>query len=273
MKKLLAYVFFLAASIMVNAQTFERVEVSGRIIVQTNDVDGVTVFNTSSNMGTITNEKGEFKISVTLNDILEISALQFENFTVKIDEKILKNRFLTVYLVEKINKLDEVVITPYDMLTGNLITDVESVKTFNPDLDAIYFGVAEIYAFDFTDDYKSGVENEIMRQDQFYNGVNVIGVLGGLLKPIFNKKNKKEETDQEYLPSVYNKTKDITDVYGKQFIVNTFRIPESRVEAFVAFVNANNFDQDLLNDNNEVQLIEHLFAQSQKFLNSDNEKN
>jgi len=41
------------------------------------------------------------------------------------------------------------------MLSGNMVADVKSVETFNPDLDAIYFGVNEIYAFEFTDDYNN----------------------------------------------------------------------------------------------------------------------
>ncbi len=227
------------------------------------------MYNTSSSKGTITNVKGEFKISVRLNDVIEISALQFEKFTVKIDEKILNNRYFTVYLVERINKLDEVIITPYDMLTGNLVVDAESVETFNPDLDAIYFGVNDIYTYEFTDDYKSEVDNPFMKKGELYNGADLVGIFAMVLKPIFQK-NKKTKNETKLLGN--EDIKEITDVYGMEFLSNTFNIPEDRVEAFVAYVNDNNFDPRLLNENNEVELIEHLFAQSRKFLKTQKNK-
>ena len=243
----------------VKSQIIERIEVKGRIIVSTNDIEGVTVFNTSSNKGTITNTKGEFEISIRLNDLVEVSALQFEKFTVKVDEKILRNKYFTVYLVERINKLDEVIITPYDMLSGNMVADVESVETFNPDLDAIYFGVNDIYAFEFTDDYKSKVVNTAMAQDHFRYGMDFKKILGSIIKPIF----KSDKTNDKSSKAV---SKDFTDVYGKEFLSRTFKIPEDKIEAFIAYVEADHFDYNLLKENREVELIEYLFSKSRQFL-------
>ena len=63
---------------LANAQDIQRVEISGKIIVDSPDVEGVTVFNATSNKGTITDAEGKFSILVALNDRLQISALQFE---------------------------------------------------------------------------------------------------------------------------------------------------------------------------------------------------
>lgn len=269
MKKITLLVSMLLISLNVHAQILDRVEVKGRVIVDANDIEGVTVYNTSSNTGTITNNTGEFTIEAGLNDIIEISALQFEKIAVKIDEKILNNKYFTVFLVERINKLDEVIITPYDMLSGNMVADVKSVETFNPDLDAIYFGVNDIYAFEFTDDYKSEVVNIAMTPEHLKYGFDPEAIIGLLLKSIFkNNKHKKNSTEQ--ISKIFEK--DITDVYGREFITNTFKIPEDKMEAFVAYVNGDNFDYELLKEDNEVKLIEHLYAQSLKFLKSENEK-
>ena len=72
---------------------------------------------------------------------------------------------MTVFLVENINKLDEILILPYG-LSGNLTTDVNSTKTFNPNLDAIYFGMANMNKFEFADDYKSKVVNREMQKNE-----------------------------------------------------------------------------------------------------------
>ncbi len=143
MKTTLLYLFLLSPVFFVMAQNSDRIEVSGKIVVDSDDLEGITVFNTSAKKGVITDENGLFKLDVALNDIIEFRALQFQNFTVTIDENIIKSKKMTVFLVEKINKLDEILILPYD-LTGNLLVDIESVKTFNPDLDAIYFGLANM---------------------------------------------------------------------------------------------------------------------------------
>ncbi len=248
-----------------NAQIIDRIEVKGRIIVVVNDIEGVTVYNTSSNKGTITNSKGEFAINIRLNDVIEISALQFEKITVTIDEKILNNKYFTVYLVERINKLNEVIITPYDMLTGNMVADVKSIETFNPDLDAIYFGVNDIYSYEFTDDYKSEVVNTATTPDHFRYGIDFKKILGEILKPVFKSKIEVKQT-------IGIANKDLTDIYGREFLSNTFKIPEDKIEAFVAFVESNNFDYKLLKEDNEVKLIEHLYTQSQQFLKSEDDK-
>lgn len=268
MKKITLLISVLFLTININAQVLTRIEVKGRIIVDSDDIEGVTVYNTSSNKGTITNTKGEFGIRVRLNDAIEISALQFEKITVKIDDKILNNKYFTVYLVERVNKLDEVIITPYDMLTGNMGADVKSVETFNPDMNAIYFGVNDIYAYEFTDDYKSEVVNTVMTPEHFRFGMDFVKILGGILKPVF-KSNKSKDTEQiKGVPD-----KDLTDVYGREFISNTFKIPEDEIEEFVAYVESNNFDYELLKDDNEVKLIEYLYSQSQQFLKSEKTRN
>ena len=79
MKKLLLLVL-LCTSISMTSQTFKRVEVDGKIIVEGDDVEGITVFNTSTNKGVITNKNGEFKIEVAENDFIEFRALQYQNF-------------------------------------------------------------------------------------------------------------------------------------------------------------------------------------------------
>ena len=265
MKQITLLISVLFLSLNLNAQVLNRIDVKGRIIVASGDIEGVTVYNTSSNKGTITNTKGEFSIRVRLNDVVEISALQFQKITLKVDEKILNNKYFTVYLVERVNKLDEVIIMPYDMLSGNMVADVKSVETFNPDMDAIYFGVNDIYAYEFTDDYKSLVVNTAMTPEHFRFGTDVAKILGSILKPVF-KSNK--ETKQ--IGRV--KYKDLTDVYGREFLSHTFKIPEDKIEAFIAYVETNNFDYELLKDDNEIKLIEHLYAQSQQFLKSENDK-
>ncbi len=269
MKYFLSF-FFLFFTYTLFAQDSTRVEVKGKIIVNTPDIEGVTVYNVSSNKGTITDANGEFKLNVMLNDKVEISALQFKDFSLVVTQSIVKNKQMTVFLVEQINKLDEVVILPYD-LTGVLKEDIQSVEVFNPDLDAIYFGVNDISVYQFSDDQYSKVENLAMmnQNDRIRYQANGVAIIEGLVNLIFKPKKKdKSTTKQEALIS----KKTLSKVYDHQYYTKNFKIPEAQVEAFIVYVESNNFDTSLLDKNNEMQLIEHLNKKSKAFLSKKNEQ-
>ncbi|MCF6294798.1 MAG: carboxypeptidase-like regulatory domain-containing protein [Flavobacteriaceae bacterium] len=247
------------------SQDIDRIEVFGRIVVDSVDVEGVTVYNTSSNKGAITDIDGKFSIEVALNDRLEISALQFEKFVVVINEDIISNKIMTVFLVERINKLDEVVILPYG-LSGNLTVDIESVKTFNPDLDAIYFGIQNMDDFEFSDDYKSGVVNMAMEEGRYYNGADFVQIIGLLVKPIF-KSNKKDIINNS------DAYKDLTTKYSLSYLQKNLNIPEDSIDEFIHFVEDNGFDKNLMEEGNELQFLEFLISQSKAFKKSKSGKN
>ena len=263
MKTALLYLFLLSPLVLITAQNIKRIEISGKIVVDTNELEGITIYNTSAKKGTLADENGMFKLNVALNDIIEFRALQFQDFTVIIDKNIVKTKSMTVFLVEKINKLDEIVILPYD-LTGNLLIDIESVKTFNPDLDAIYFGLANMNEYEFPDDYKSKVVNVAMpgTGNNIPYGLNVIGIVDLFLRPIFNSKKNK---DVEVM-GTEDSNKVFTDLYSTKFLVENFNIPKDKVDAFVAYVEEQGIDYSLLSSGKEFQFLEFISVKSKEFL-------
>lgn len=103
-------------------------KVQGRVFSASNDVTGVHVSNTSINRGTITDFNGYFEISVGLGDILVFSAVQFERKEVLITEEILEAPLFLVPLKDSLTELNEVVVTPYNLL-GDLNRDMDKLKT------------------------------------------------------------------------------------------------------------------------------------------------
>ncbi len=270
MKSYIFAFFIIVLSVFhAQAQDSTRVELKGKVIVDSPDLEGITIYNSSSNKGTITNQNGEFTIKAMLNDKISISALQFKDFTVLVAQEVIDSKQMNVFLVEQVNKLDEVVILPYD-LTGVLEEDVANVETFNPDLDAIYFGIGDISAYQFADDEYSKVENlaAMSQNDRLRYQANGMLLLESLVDLIFNKKGKraadKKRTDDQ-LASLH-------DVFNHEYYITNFKIPEDKVEAFIAHVQTNNFDVNLLKKENEMQLIQHLNNQSKSFLNTEVEK-
>ena len=265
MKQNLLLFLCLTFTVLSFSQNVKRIEISGKIVVNSVDLENVTIFNTSSNRGTLTDENGRFKIDVAIFDVLEVRALQFQDFSVTIDKNIIDSKKATIFLVEKVNKLNEVVILPYD-LTGNLLADMESVRTFNPDLDAIYFGILDISAYEFPNDEKSKVENIAARgpgNDIRYQ-MNAMALAGMLLKPRF-KSNKEKQTDKIAKLSEVS-VSGLRDYYSTRYIVDNFDIPENKVGDFITYVESKGLDYSLLEKGKEMEFLEFLTKKSEEFL-------
>src|SRR5690554_716878 len=109
-KKLLIFVFLLTTPVIF-AQEIKRVEVLGKIHVPSgDDPEGISVYNISSQKGVITKKDGSFEIKVAPNDRLQIFALQYQTFTVIVDNGILETKKFNVYVNPAITQLDEVIV-------------------------------------------------------------------------------------------------------------------------------------------------------------------
>ncbi len=263
----LALIFFAFSFTIIQAQETKRVEVIGRIIVKNPDVEGVTVYNTSSNRGTITDDEGRFKIKVALNDRIEISALQFKDFKIIIDSEIIKSKALTVFLIEEVNKLPEIILLPYG-LSGDLPTDVANTNTVNPDLDALYFGLDNLDKIDFTADYLSGIRNTAMNDNTLYYSADAIKIIGLLFKPIFNSKNKKNKDFDNIATE-----KEITKKYSNEYLMERLNIPKTQIVEFVYFVEDSGLDKGLLKNGRELEFLDYLIKRSKEFQSIKNDKN
>ncbi|MEM5564076.1 hypothetical protein WNY78_03125 [Psychroserpens sp. AS72] len=270
MKKLLL-LLLLSVSFTMTSQISKRIKVDGKIIVEGQDVDAITVFNTTTNKGVITNEIGEFTIEIGLNDLIEFRALQYQNFDLKITEAIMQSKRLRVFLIEEINKLDEILVLTKG-LSGELDKDVATVKTFNPKLDALYFGIKKSDEYEFVDDPRSGIENKTMHSQSttMVNGLNIVNVVDQLLLPLFRSKVKDKKTAG--VPDV--PVSAIKYYFGSEFIIDNFNIPEHRVEEFIRFVQDDvDFDYSHLNYGKELEFLEVLNTKSKEFLKMNSDKN
>ncbi|WP_405576236.1 carboxypeptidase-like regulatory domain-containing protein [Winogradskyella sp. Asnod2-B02-A] len=266
MKKIILLVFGVF-TLTAFGQNMDRITVNGRIVVSSNDKEGVSVFNSSSNKGTATDENGNFEIKVAVNDLVEFSALQFKDFSVTITDNIIASKQLTVILVEEINKLDEVVLLPFG-LTGNLNADLDNVRTHNVDLDAIYFGLDHIEDFEFSADYKTKADNLAFNEynPQMVNMVNLVNVAGFLIKQVVNFDTVKFKTEKEKQLVQKTPFKQALDTYSINYIHTNFNIPLDQVEAFTDYVEKEGVDDTLFEKDKELQLLERISQLSKSFL-------
>ena len=175
---------------LTNAQKVTRIEVKGIVYAKNNEVENVTIYNVSSNKGTVTDANGHFIIDVALYDRIEIGALQFETVSVTVDEVAIQSKQLNIQLIEQVNKLDAILLS--QGLSGNLIEDISNAKSIIP--IALNMGNMNT-AFEYNDDKASDnrvIEHHlksITNKGEFYNGFNFVEIYKLLSG---NKKRKKK---------------------------------------------------------------------------------
>ena len=103
----------------------QSVEIVGQIETKIN-IENIHVINKTSQLFTITNAKGEFKIYVTLNDTLQFSSIQHKLKEVIVTQEIVSTKICLVVLDKLINELDEVLVGR--VLTGDLLSDINNVE-------------------------------------------------------------------------------------------------------------------------------------------------
>lgn len=259
-RQLLGFLFLFTFAVGFS-QTISRVEVTGKIIANS-DVEGVTIFNTSSNKGTIADIDGNFTLEVGLKDILEVSALQYEAKKVTINQDVIDSKQLRLFLVEALNTLSEVILLP-SKLTGDLLVDMTNAETQK----AILMSFGDLSNMEFGEDEFSKPQNIAADPGVFYNGLNVANIFG--INKWLGKPLKKESVQllRDKRPL------DLADIYSPQYINETYNIPLVEVESFFAFCIANGFEVSMLGEENEIQRMEFLQNNSVLFLKHEDVQN
>lgn len=103
-----------------------HVILSGTVISNNNEVEGINILNLTSSRGTISDSQGRFSIGVVLNDTLLFSSVQLKRKYLIVTKDILSSFHLKINLEELVNELDEVVVRRYN-LTGNLARDISAL--------------------------------------------------------------------------------------------------------------------------------------------------
>jgi len=240
MKKIIIFIF-LSFSFVAFSQE-KRVILRGKLMYRNSNVIAANVINNSNQNNTITDTNGEFEILAGVGDEIIFSSVEFKIRTVKITEEIMKKNRLVVEVNERVNFLDEIVISP------------ENTEKF---LD---LKEEEFKKVDYIDDKSTAVENEIIRQNQLYRGINIVNVAKLLAKVLRDGKMEEEIklTPSKALPLVFDKNFFLRDLGLKNFEIITFlELMDKKQEI-----------KNLLKKNKEFELIEYLFNESKKFKNS-----
>ena len=240
MKKIIIF-FFLSFSFVAFSQE-KRVILRGKLMYRNSNVIAANVINNTNQNNTITDTNGEFEILAGVGDEIIFSSVEFKIRTVKITEEIMKKNRLVVEVNERVNFLDEVVISPDN--TDKFLDLKEE----------------EFKKVDYTDDKSTAVENEIIRQNQLYRGINIVNVAKLLAKVL---RDGKMEEEIKLTPS-----KALPLIFDKNFFVSDLGLKNFEIIGFLELMDKKQEIKSLLKKNKEFELIEYLFNESKKFKNS-----
>lgn len=219
----------------------DRKPIKGHLIYRNRNVIAANVVNNTAQLNTITDGEGGFEIPVALGDEVVFSSVQYLIRTVEITPEILKKNRLIITVNEKINALEEVVVTP------------DNVEKF---LD---LKEEEFEGYDYNRDKSTKLENTIVTQGQLRNGLNIINIAKLIAKAV---SNKTQEEKQKIKPSEI-----LTYVFSDEFFHKDLRLKNDEVTGFLEYIDENLPSQKLLKTGQQFQLIDYLISESQNYRN------
>ncbi len=259
MKKIITFIVLLFSVVIANAQAQERVNVQGTVVMpEGEDPQGISVFNLNSKRGTVSNEAGQFNIQVAVDDSISVSSLQFQPFTIIIDQGIIDSRQINVRLNEVVNLLPEIVVRPSD-LTGNINVDINRLPVANlPDTLNAVNAQGMYFDEDAGPDLNSPPENIALAESQnrLIYGLNFVNLFRELL---ITSKVEEIQNPQSDL------NLEVRALYEDEFFRENFEIALEDIPDFINFADQNGLEEEMLKEGNEMDLIEFLLDQSKRY--------
>ena len=250
------------------SQGIERKVLRGKIVADSLEVENLTVYNITSNVGAITDVDGKFSINARATDTLFIQGLSYDSKRYILTDKDFWLPVLEIKLHVKITELNEIIITPYT-LTGNLNEDTKRIQVYGEGFAKIDAKVVKYY----DDDIRLGTpENTAMPNVFAPTGVNLLGIVVGIANLVGIKGNPKSNSERVFeerrIRDLQSKSfsEHMLERFSHNFFVETLKIKNEDIPMFMSFAELNVYElSPLLKAENELKLIEYLINKSEAF--------
>ena len=250
------------------SQGIERKVLRGKIVADSLEVENLTVYNITSNVGAITDVDGKFSINARATDTLFIQGLSYDSKRYILTDKDFWLPVLEIKLHVKITELNEIIITPYT-LTGNLNEDTKRIQVYGEGFAKIDAKVVKYY----DDDIRLGTpENTGMPNVFAPTGVNLLGIVVGIANLVGIKGNPKSNSERVFeerrIRDLQSKSfsEHMLERFSHNFFVETLKIKNEDIPMFMSFAELNVYElSPLLKAENELKLIEYLINKSEEF--------
>lgn len=268
MKKVL--IFLCLVSGLMNAQK-ERVQIQGTLNSIANEpLQGVTVFNNAALEGTVTNKEGKFFIYAREGDKLTFQAVQFEPFSLSVNEKVMNDKKVAISLNEGVNQLDEVIIDD-----GLMRIKVKKITYVDTKVDEVSDFNKKTRAVDRMENTLSDrirqPEEYAIRSEAFNQNMprfNMTDIVGGLAMMALGA------TLSQLMSGVSNGVDDgpnsrkpefdvymLKNKYRTEYLLDYLKIPKEDLFEFLYFAKDNGLNESMFEPERELDLLQFLSNQ------------
>lgn len=178
---------------------------------------------------------------VTLGDEIVFSSIQYTIRTVKITEEIIQKKRLLVTVNEKIQALEEIVVTP---------DDTDAFMELKNE---------EFKGYDYKQDKSTKIINTALDEPRLSNGLNFVNIAKLAAKLLQGKTEaeRKKLTPSKVLPYLFE----------DQFFTETLSLRQDEIVGFLEYIDQRLPTQDLLNKSKEFELIDYLINERAMYKN------
>lgn len=246
---LLTISFFFFCSSALWSQDFFSGPISGKVVQGTRGIADVHVMNISSSTATITNPLGNFAITASVGDSLVFSAIQLERKTIVVNAEIMESQSLVVYMEDRINLLDEVILRPYN-LSGELSRDMQNAKK-----EKVYvastLGLPNAY-----------VKPRTLADRRLFEATTGGGLVP--LNPVINAITGRTKYLKKVLETErkYARTERVMAFFPDSIYVSELRIPKNRISDFMYFCEVDAQFSSLVDTRDKLKIWEFLKVKS-----------
>ncbi|WP_299210955.1 hypothetical protein [uncultured Dokdonia sp.] len=230
----------------------ETIVLRGEVLNDSIEKASLTVVNISLRKGAITNEAGIFEIPVRVSDTINISAVQYDSKQFVVTQKMYDRKTMSLYLVPKINELDEVKISNMD-LTGYLRRDILNTP-LEKTITAASLGLPVNAHPPFTPEE---------RRVYSASGKGA-GAFGSLIMAI-NGQAKSYKKQLEVM-RFQMKVEKAREKFSDTLYMKSLNIPENLIEDFVFFVFEEKKIEGKDDAENVMDLLEYMLTKSKKYV-------
>ncbi len=215
LKKLLLLLFFAST---VNLWGQEPVLVAGIVESDSVKLADIHILNLTTRKGTISNAVGEFGITVSPNDTLIFSGIQFHTLGLVVDKKTLDRRIIRVELLPRVEELSEIELKGHD-LDGLFYIDTKRMRDSLPLMGA----EAVNFSNQGSDDPTSS--NYVVPSANLLNLVSLLG----------KKRRAENQKEASLLQQKRAATDNIRKDIGEDVFEQQLGIPRAHIEPFIRF--------------------------------------
>lgn len=229
----------------------------GRIVSDSLSLEDVSVKNISSNIGAVTDRKGEFTMYARPTDTLVFTGLVVQQAIMVVKKEHFGEARLLIKLDENVTVLDEVVVSN---LTGSLEKDSKMQgKKITPVFDSGAIVKADVK--NNMRQYKYSEEKNMLVDpvNREMHGLNFVGLYKSIFKPKKKKKEAQYYTQRNFAEVVQER-------FTYHFFTETLKLSKDQIGPFLNFADKGNQTLPLLSPDKEFELTDYLVKQSVEFL-------